>query len=395
MKIVQINTTCGAGSTGKIAVAVSRLLSGKDVENYVLYSHGESEYPLGIKYAADAECKVQALFSRISGEYGFCAKAITKKLIAELDKLQPDVVHLHNIHTHDCNLEMLFTYFKEKKTKLFWTFHDCWAFTGYCPYYDLVECNKWQTECGNCPQWKQYSWFADKSKELFARKKALFTGLDLTIVTPSQWLADEVKKSFLKDYPVRVIHNGLALDVFYPLQSNFREKYGLKDKKVLLGVAFEWEKRKGLDVFLELANRLPDDYRIVLVGTNETVDKQLPKNVISIHRTQNQQELAEIYTAVDVFVNPTREENFPTVNIEALACGTPVVTFATGGCAEIIDESCGVAVAKNDVDGMEREIIRICTEKPYSIGACTRRAQDFEQNKRFEEYLELYGIGKA
>ena len=394
MKIVQINTTCGAGSTGKIAVAISQLLTQNNVDNYVLYSHGQSEYPLGIKYAKDAECKLQALRSRITGEYGFGAQEITKKLIAELEKLQPEIVHLHNIHTHDCNLEMLFSYFKEKQTKLFWTFHDCWAFTGYCPYYDLVECNKWQTECGDCPQKKLYTWFKDKSAELFARKKALFTGLDLTIVTPSKWLADEVKKSFLKDYPVRVINNGIALDVFRPTQSDFREKQGLEGKKVLLGVAFEWEKRKGLDVFLSLAERLPDEYRIVLVGTNDSIDKQLPKNILSIHKTQNQTQLAEIYTAADVFVNATREENFPTVNIEALACGTPVLTFATGGSGEIPDENSGKVVAKNDVAALYEEIVRICTEKPYSVGACTRRAQDFEQNARFEEYLGLYGINK-
>ena len=395
MKIVQINTTCGAGSTGKIAVAVSRLLSAKGVENYVLYSHGQSEYPLGIKYATDAECKVQALFSRITGEYGFGAKKITKNLIAELEKLQPDIVHLHNVHTHDCNLEMLFTYFKEKKTKLFWTFHDCWAFTGYCPYYDLAECDKWQTACKECPQKRKYSWFFDKSESLFARKKSLFTGLNLTIITPSQWLADEVKKSFLKDYPVRVINNGISLEVFQPRESSFRKEYGLEDKKIVLGVAFEWEARKGLDVFESLAARLPDDYHIVLVGADEETGKRLPEKILPISKTQNQQELAEIYTAADVFVNATREENFPTVNIEALACGTPVLTFDTGGSGEIADESCGKTVAKNDVDALHEEIVRICTEKTYSVGACTRRAQKFEQNARFEEYLELYKTDEA
>ena len=390
MKIAQINVTCGAGSTGKIAVAVSRLLSAQNVENYVLYSHGQSEYPLGIKYTTDGACKLQALFSRISGEYGFVSQDITKNLIAELDRLQPDTVHLHNLHAHNCNLDMLFSYFKEKKTRLFWTFHDCWAFTGYCPHYDGVGCQKWQESCGNCPQKGAYTWFTDKSKTLFERKKALFTGLDLTIITPSQWLADEVKKSFLKDYPVRVIHNGIDLHTFRPTESDFRQKHGLEDKKVLLGVAYVWEERKGVDVFIELAKRLSDEYKIVLVGTDESVEQRLPKNIHCIRKTQNQEELAEIYTAADLFVNATREDNFPTVNIEALACGTPVLTFATGGSGEIADETCGASVPKNDVDALQREIERICTEKPYSVGACTSRAQNYNEQEKFLEYLRLY-----
>lgn len=390
MKLVQINVTCGAGSTGKIAVAVSRLLTEKGVENYVLYSHGNSEYPLGMKYSTDMECKWQALFSRVTGEYGFLSKAITKRLLAKLDELRPDVVHLHNLHNHNCNLEMLFSYFKAKKIKLFWTFHDCWAFTGYCPHYDKIGCQKWQTECKECPQSKKYSWFFDKSAEVFARKKELFSGLDLTIVTPSKWLADEVKKSFLKEYPVKVIHNGIALETFQPRESDFRKKYGLENKKVLLGVSYVWDESKGIDVFKSLAERLSDDYRILLVGTDENTEKGLSEKIIPIRKTQNQTELAEIYTAADVFVNATREENFPTVNIEALACGTPVVTFATGGCGEIIDETCGVAVPKNDVDGLQREIQRVCTEKLYSQGACTRRASNFDEKERFLEYLNLY-----
>jgi glycosyltransferase involved in cell wall biosynthesis len=227
------------------------------------------------------------------------------------------------------------------------------------------------------------------------RKKALFSGLDMTIVTPSQWLADLVKQSFLKDYPVKVIHNGIDLSVFRPTPSNFREKYGIaRDKKILLGVAFGWGARKGLDVFIDLAHRLdPDHYQIVLVGTDENTDKQLPENIISIHRTQNQAELAEVYTAADLFVNPTREENYPTVNMEALACGTPVLTFRTGGSPEILDETCGAVVACDDVDAMEREIIRICAEAPYSEAACLKRAEGFDHNQRFEEYIHLYESG--
>ena len=389
-RIVQINTTCGAGSTGKICVAVSRLLTEQGIENSVFYTHGSSDYPLGIHFGTPAYKKVQALRSRVLGNYGFNSKRITKQMIAELDRIRPDAVHLHNIHGHDCDLELLFTYFKSRGIKVFWTFHDCWAFTGYCPHFDMIGCDRWQTGCGDCPQRRKYSWFLDRSGTLFRRKKELFAGLDLTVITPSAWLGDLVRQSFLGGYPVHVIHNGIDLSVFRPTPRDAREKYGLEGKKVLLGVTFGWSIRKGLDVFIELASRLDDTYRIVLVGTDKSVDKLLPPGILSIHRTKNQAELAELYTAADLFVNPTREENYPTVNMEALACGTPVVTFRTGGSPEIIDPTCGSVVPKNDVDALEREIIRVCAERPYSKAACLAKAQSFDQRKRFLEYTELY-----
>jgi glycosyltransferase involved in cell wall biosynthesis len=226
---------------------------------------------------------------------------------------------------------------------------------------------------------------------MYNLKEKWFCGVnDLTIITPSQWLADLTRESFLKDYPVKVINNGIDLSVFRPRASDFRRKYHCDDKYLLLGVAFDWGIRKGLDVFVELAGRLPENYQIVLVGTDEKVDKQLPDNIISIHRTQDQTELAEIYTAADLFVNPTREEVLGLVNIEALACGTPVLTFRTGGSPECIDEMCGSVVDCDDTDALEKEIVRICTQKPYSLDACLDRAKEFDMNERFEEYVKLY-----
>lgn len=390
MRIVQINTTCGVGSTGKICVGISQVLSAESIENYVLYSARENGYGLGIGCSTKKYISFQSLKSRIFGNYGFNSKRATGKIINELERIKPDIVHLHNIHGHDCDLEMLFTYFKERKTKLIWTFHDCWAFTGYCSHFVMMKCNKWISGCNDCVQMNSFSFFFDRSSYLYEKKKQLFTGLDLTIVTPSQWLADLVKQSFLKDYPVKVINNGIDLSIFKPSESEFRKKYALENKKVILGVSFGWNSRKGIDVFVDLAGRLPDEYIIVLVGTDAKVDKELPENIISIHRTQNQRELAEIYSASDVFVNPTREENYPTVNMESIACGTPVITFRTGGSPEILDETCGSVVDCDDVDALEREIIRVCTESPYSKEACIKKAQEFDQNERFKEYLELY-----
>lgn len=390
MKVVQINVTCGKGSTGNIVLSVSQLLTDDGVENYILYSSGKSDYPLAKKYNSEWELKWQALFSRVFGNYGFTSKRLTRRLLRELDKIQPEIVHLHNLHGHNCNLSMLFSYLKEKKIKTYWTFHDCWAFTGYCPYYDLVKCEKWKVSCYNCPQRTLFSWFFDRSRYLYNQKKQLFSGLDLTIVTPSNWLAEEVKKSFLKDYPIKVIHNGIDLSVFTPTESDFRARYGIGDKYIVLGVAFGWEVRKGLDVFIELSQRLGERYQIVLVGTDNKIDKRLPNNIISIHRTQNQKELAQIYTASDVFANPTREEVLGLVNLEALACGTPVITFNTGGSPECINETCGVVVAKDDIDGMEREIKRICIEKSFAKEACIEHVKGFEVEKKFRQYINLY-----
>ena len=389
MKIVQINSVCGSGSTGKICVAISELLTAKDIENHILYAVGNSNYPLRKRYMSSLEVKCQALKSKLFGNYGFQSKAATKRLIRELENFSPDIVHLHNLHSHNVHLGMLLRYLKEKKIKIFWTFHDCWAFTGYCMYYDMAGCDRWEIGCHSCPQRKHYSWLFDRSKYLFNQKKTLFSDLDLTIITPSQWLADQVKQSFLKDYRVKVIHNGIDLSVFYPRESDFRKRYHLEDKFVILGVAMGWEKRKGLDVFIELANRLDTHFQIVLVGTNDKIDKQLPENILSIHRTQNQAELAEIYSAANVFVNPTREDNVPTVNLEALACGTPVVTFNAGGSAESVAPGCGFVLPYENVEGLIAAL-QGWKNAEYSQNACIGRAKQFESNLKYAEYIALY-----
>lgn len=392
MKVVQINATCGSGSTGKICVDISKLLTERQIENYILYCGEKSGYPLGIRYAETAQIKQEALRSHLNGRYGFNSEAVTRKLLSHLDEIQPDIIHLHNLHGHNCDLELLFRYLKEHRTKVFWTFHDCWAFTAYCPHFTMAKCDKWEMGCFDCPQRREYSIFFDRSKMLYKKKKELLSGVDMTIITPSQWLADMVGQSFLKDYPVKVIHNGIDLTTFKPTSSDFRRRYHIPDRKiVLLGVAFDWGKRKGLDVFVELVARLdPDRYQIVLVGTNSRIDKMLPPQIISIHRTANQGELAEIYTVADLFVNPTREEVLGLVNVEALACGTPVLTFRTGGSPEIPDEKTGAVVDCDDVDALEREIIRISEERPFTCEDCLARAKQFDAQTKYMEYVELY-----
>ena len=398
MKIVSINSLPN-GSTGRIMCEIADM-SRKD--GFDVYCYWGSWYfeikEINVKYGrfgSSIENKISAVFSILTGLQNFGSIIGTISLIKKIKKIDPDIIHLHNLHLWTINLPMLFKYIKKHNIKTVWTLHDCWAFTGHCPYFDIVGCNKWKTGCYGCPQYKEYpkSLF-DNSKYMYRLKKKWFTGVkNMTIVTPSEWLAGLVKESYLRDYPVKVINNGIDLNAFKPTESDFREKYALENKCIVLGVAFGWGKRKGLDVFIELAKRLDKEkYKIVLVGTDDNVDKLLPDNIISIHRTQNQTELAKIYSAADVFANPTREENYPTVNMESVACGTPVVTFNTGGSPEILDETCGAAVAKNDIGAMYNEIIRICEAKPYSMEACIKRAKGFDKNEKFEKYIRLYEV---
>ncbi len=400
MKIASINIVTN-GSTGKIMlqIAIVARATGYDARTYApipYYKKSKQwmipDIPGHTFYGTRSEAMFHNYLGKLFGLNGMLSASGTKQLVRELEDFNPDVLHLHNLHKYCINFPLLFDYIKHSGVKVVWTLHDCWTFTGHCPCFVMAGCDKWKTGCHHCPQLSVYpKSFVDDSKRMWNNKKKWFTGIEnMTLVTPSRWLADLVRESYLSEYPVKVIHNGIDLSVFKPMESNFREKYNCEDKIILLGVAFDWGRRKGLDVFIELSQRLPEKYRIVLVGTNDKVDKQLPENIISIHKTNNQQELAEIYSAADLFVNPTREDNYPTVNMESIACGTPVLTFRTGGSPEIVDDTCGFVVDCDDVDSMEKEIIRITTEKPFTKEMCVERARLFDMNEKFKEYIKLY-----
>ncbi len=397
MKIASLNLATN-GSTGKIMMGIADVARehGHTVKTFspVLFSRGHKtqlpEIPDHVYWGTCAESFWHYYAGTLFGRNGRYSRRGTRRLIRELKAFGPDVLQLHNLIAFCIHFPTLFRYIKKNNVNVVWTLHDCWAFTGNCPHFVVAGCDRWQTGCHHCPQPKQYPKMCiDTSKRMYWLKKQWFTGVrDMTIVTPSAWLEDLTQESFLQEYPVKVIHNGIDLAVFKPTEGTFREKHGLQDKKIVLGVASHWNDRKGLDVFCELARRLPDEYRIVLVGSgaaNCGCD-----NVIVIRRTENQTALAELYTAADVFVNPTREDTFPTVNMEALACGTPVVTFRTGGSPESVDDTCGSVVDMDDVDAMQREIVRICNETPCSAEACVQRAQQFDMYDRFCEYVQLY-----
>lgn len=397
MRVAQINMV-HIGSTGNIMLNISKLLYEKGESTKTFSSKIYCNTSIALSYldnhhyfGSHFESFLHTAAAQLTGLNGSFSYFGTKKLIGQLKKFSPDVIHLHNLHSFCINFPLLFKYIKKNNIPVVWTLHDCWTFTGHCPHFVIANCDKWKTECHSCPQLSVYPKSRiDNTKLAHKLKKKWFLGVEnMTLVTPSQWLGNLAKESFLKGYPVKVINNGIDLSVFKPQESDFRDKYSLQDKKVVLGVASGWDNSKGLDVFKELANRLDDTYRIVLVGLSG--DKQdLGEKIIAIKRTESKQELAEIYTVADLFLNPTRQDTYPTVNMEALACGTPVLTFKTGGSPEIIDQACGSVVDVNDIDAVEQEVIRICEEKPYSKEACLLRAEGFDMNDRFQEYIELY-----
>ena len=399
MKIAEINML-HYGSTGKIMLQIAQCArdSGHEVKTFSVKTfsfQGVELHPdiLGHNYVGSYLTRgIHTVVGILTGTNGFFSIAATRKLLRELDAFSPEVIHLHNLHQFCINFPIFFRYIKKKQIRIIWTLHDCWAFTGHCAHFDYIGCEKWKSSCSKCPQYKSYpKSYVDNSKWMYRMKKQWFTGIEnMTLVTPSDWLADMVKQSFLAKYPVKVIKNGIDIGVFQPHVSDFRKRYHCEDKKLLLGVAFGWGQRKGIDVFCELATRLDESYQIVLVGIDEATKPQLPDNIIAISRTDSQRELAEIYTAADLLVNPTREEVLGLVNVEALACGTPVITFRSGGSPECVDETCGVVVERDDIDAMQAQIIRICEERPFLPEDCIRRARLFDKNMKFKEYVKLY-----
>lgn len=395
MKKLVIINAIPYGSTGKIVRGIADCAKRQQYEVYTFYSwtkalkkSSEKNIYVGLFW----DKALHILLAKITGLNGCFGIVDTYLLINRLKKIKPDVINLHILHCWNINLPMLFNYLKKEKIKVIWTMHDCWAVTGQCPCFTMVKCNKWINGCYECQQYQNYPGaFVDQTKLMWKLKRKWFTSIEkMIIVTPSQWLAGIMNQSFLRQYPVKVINNGINLNIFKPIHSNFKIQHKCENKFIVLGVAFDWGKRKGLDVFIKLAKLLDERYQIILVGTNNKIEQLLPNNIISIHRTENQIELAKIYTAADVFVNPTREDNFPTVNLEALACGTPVITFNTGGSPECIDKTCGIVVDCDDITELVNKINLVCNQKIFTEENCRIKAKNFDINKKLQEYLQLF-----
>jgi len=320
-------------------------------------------------------------------KHGLGSTNATKAFVKKIDDIKPDAIGLHNIHGYYLNYKVLFQYIKAKQIPVLWTFHDCWPFTGHCSYFDSVNCQKWQTHCEKCPLTKSYpKALTDRSYENFEDKREAFNDVkNLKIVTPSKWLSKSVKKSFLKDYSVEVIHNGIDLYTFKPEKTIKKER-----KKIVLGVASTWDPRKGLDDFVELRKKIAEDYKIVLIGLSSKQVEGLPDGIKGIQRTENINELVGWYNKAAVFVNPTYVDNFPTTNIEALACGTPVITYDTGGSPEAICEETGRVVKKGNIQALSEAIQRMEKSTDISNKCRERAVNHFNRESRYLDYLNLY-----
>ena len=391
MKVLQINSVCGYGSTGRIATDIADMLHENGHECRIAYGRGNApEKYKGISYriGSDWSTRLHGVGTRLLDSHGFFSKAATKAFLKWMDEYDPDLIHLHNIHGYYLNVEILFEYLKKAGKPVVWTLHDCWAITGHCAYFSAAGCEQWKTKCKRCSQLKSYPATVNPHNVgiNYVKKKEIFTHVpNMTLVVPSFWLASVIKDSFLQNYPVQVIYNGLDLDIFKPRTSNFRSENNLEEKTVILGVASVWEERKGLNDFLKLNEYLDEKFKIVLVGLNDKQIKELPDSIIKIKRTNSPQELAEIYSSADVYVNPSVEETMGLTTAEALACGTPVIVYDKTAVPEVPDASCGIVVQCSPQNIWEA-LGRINLSKE----SCLDRAQLFDKKSRYQEYLQVY-----
>ena len=393
MRILMINVVCGIKSTGRICTDLATALESDGHEVKIAY--GRDSVPdrykkYALRIGTDMDVATHGIKARISDGCGFGSTRATRRFVRWIEDFEPDVIHLHNLHGYYINVEILFKYLKTCGKRVIWTLHDCWAFTGHSAYCDVVDCEKWRDGCRNCPMMRWYpKSIVDCSERNWKRKKELFTGVpNLTIVSPSEWLAMLVKESFLGAYQVRTIHNGIETQVFKPIPSTFKEDHGIANKFMVLGVATAWDEMKGLSDYYSLSKVLGEDYRVVLVGLSEKQIETLPDTLTGLPRTNDTEELARIYSAADLFVNLSYCENYPTVNLEAIACGTRVLTYNVGGSSESALSGGGIVVDKGDIDGVAKEIVEHA--KSESNGKRkTLPIMELDKERTTSEYVKL------
>ncbi len=396
-KLLQINPVVRLNtSTGRIMKEIGEIAMAAGWESYIAYSgardgvpqHSSQLVPVGNKL----DLAVHAVATRLFDAHGLVSRRATKQLIRRIREIDPDIVHIHNVHGYWLNYPLLCQYLRESGKPVIWTVHDCWLYTGHCYYYSAARCDKWQTGCGHCPQKRAFpaSWVFDRSARNWHDKQHAFGSLErLTIVPVSDWIRQEMAHSFLADKPFQVIHNGIDLDVFHPAEPGAERPAGT----VILGVATLWHEEKGVRDFVELAGRLHEGERLVLVGRmSEEQRAAFPAGVEFIERTENVAKLAALYAQATAFVNPTWQDNYPTVNLEAIACGTPVVTYRTGGSVEAVAEGTGFVVEQGDVQGLLDRVRELAAEDRKAIAErCRAHAlQHFSKQERYQDYIRLY-----
>jgi glycosyltransferase involved in cell wall biosynthesis len=395
--LLQINTEINAGSHGKIAEAIGQLAMERGWESYIAY--GKNPRPSqshAYRIESTLGRKWHGIQTRLFDRCGLSSVRATKKLIKKIQAIQPDLIHLHNLHGYYLNIELLFNYLSTTTIPIVWTLHDCWPITGHCAHFSFIGCEKWKTHCEHCPYKRGYpaSYGLDRSYKNYQLKKELFTSVqNMTLVPVSDWLAGIISQSYLKEYPIKTIHNGVDTSIFYPRPTHdLRLKHQLSNKFILLGVAIVWDKRKGLQDLYQLSQQLKPDELLILVGLTNKQLRQIPPNIQRISHTENTEQLAQLYSMADVYLNPTWEDNFPTTNLEALACGTPVISYRTGGSPEAISPETGFVVEQGDLKAFRAAIDTVKSKgKSFYSNACRERAvKQFNKNTQFLEYICLY-----
>ena len=397
MTILQINTVANSGSTGRIAEEIGLLAMQEGMQSFIAYGRWAMPSKSNlIKISSKLDCVWHGIESRIFDNHGLCSKRSTKNFISQIEKINPDIIHLHNIHGYYLNYPILFEYLAKKNIPVVWTLHDCWAFTGHCAYYDFCACDKWKTQCLDCPQKNTYpaSFVFDRSAKNYRDKKHCFTMPEKMVTVPvSQWLAGEVADSFLQHYQRKVILNGVDTDVFHPYeQDEMKRKFGWQNKKVLLGVASVWSPRKGFSDYLELAKVLPADYLIVLVGLSDKQQKMLPANMVGIPRTESVEQLAQMYSAADIVLNLSYEETFGMTTVEGFACGTPGIAYNKTASPELFIPGTGHVVAAGNIDLLNEKIRELVKDgkKQYTALCREHALAKYRKQDKFQEYIDLY-----
>lgn len=402
-KILQINPVLRTNtSTGRIMQEIGELAMKNGWESYVAYSRGrDGDLPCSSKkvpIGSKSDVAIHGLWTRLTDRHGLASRCATRKFIKEIERINPDIIHIHNIHGYFLNYKLFFDYLAKRAKPVIWTVHDCWLYTGHCYYYSAIGCTKWETGCGACPQRCAFpkSWLTDNSKANFRDKKLAFNSIKnhLTLAPVSSWMHSEMSRSFLKDCKYTVINNGIDLSRFKPSDDKeIRRIYNIGDRKVILGLASIWSKEKGFDDLLTLSSMLNEDEVLVMVGKMSPEQiAALPKSVISISRTSNVEQLVALYSCASAFVNPTWQDNYPTVNLEAIACGTPVVTYRTGGSVEAVTAETGYVVEQGNVEDMLHSVRDIIKKgKEFYTDKCRRHAvMNFSKEDRYQDYIDLY-----
>ena len=396
-KLLIINVTVNSGSTGRIAEEIGQTAINNGYETYFAYGRTARESKCKIiKIGNGLNVNFHGVESMLFDNHGFSSRLATKKLIRKIERIKPDIINIHNLHGYYINVKILFKYLSKINIPVVWTFHDCWAFSGHCSHFIKHNCYKWKNECYSCPNIKGYpkSLLFDRSKKNYIKKKELFTKIDkLTIVSPSQWLSNFIDESFFKHKKINTINNGIDTNIFKAIDNikDIKTKLNINNEKVIIGVASVWTYSKGLDDFTKLNELLPNNYKIILVGLNKKQIKALPDGIIGVERTESIIQLAELYNIADVFVNPTYADNFPTTNIEALACGTPVITYKTGGSPEAIDEKTGIVVEQGNIYQLKEAIELVAKDKNRYTENCRERAVNlYNKQDRFNDYIKLF-----